>query len=195
MLNNSKIKFIGDLSSQDAFVLETNARFSKNILEFGAGGSTQIFSQCCPETLVSVETSSHWIDITNRRIEQLTIPYTVPTWASYGSHPIRKYDLIFVDGIDDKRLDFALTTWNLLSISGVMLFHDTRREHDMRNLFATASANFREITSITLNSNNSNISIIHKGEQLSYINWQQAEGLPMWRYGDDHTKNISDIVE
>lgn len=190
---NTKIKFIGDLSVQDAAVLEMHARASKNILEFGAGGSTQIFSQCCPETLVSVETASFWIEVTNRRIEELVVPHTMPLWAPYGAHPIRQYDLIFVDGVDEKRLDFALSTWKLLSVGGVMLFHDTRRERDARNVFTTAATNFSEVHSVALNANNSNTSIIIKREPLPYVNWNHVEGLPMWRYGSDHTKSIHDI--
>lgn len=195
MLNNTNIKFIGDLSAQDASVLQTHGKASKNILEFGAGGSTQIFSQCCPETLVSVETCSSWIEVTNRRIEELTAPHTSPIWAAYGEYPIKKYDLIFVDGIDEKRLDFALSTWRLLSIGGVMLFHDTRRERDARNAFSMVSSNFNEVRLVTVNENNSNITVIHKGEQLPYVNWQQSENLPIWRYGTDHSKSIRDILE
>lgn len=190
---NSKIKFIGDLSVQDALVLEMHARAAKSILEFGAGGSTQIFSQCCPETLVSVETSSFWIEVTNRRIEELVVPHTTPIWAPYGAHPAGQYNLIFVDGIDEKRLDFALSTWKLLPAGGVMLFHDTRRERDARNVFATATANFSEVRSVVLNANNSNTSVICKGVSLPYVNWNHVEGLPMWRYGHDHTKSIHDI--
>lgn len=195
MLNDTNIKFIGDLSAQDASVLQTHGKASKNILEFGAGGSTQIFSQCCPETLVSVETCSSWIEVTNRRIEELTVPHTSPIWTAYGEHPIKKYDLIFVDGIDEKRLDFALSTWSLLSIGGVMLFHDTRRERDARNAFSMVSSNFNEIRLVAVNENNSNITVIHKGERLPYVNWQQSENLPIWRYGTDHSKSIRDILD
>lgn len=190
-----RIKFIGDLSVQDAAVLEKHARAAKHILEFGAGGSTQIFSQCCPDTLVSVETSSFWIEVTTRRITELRVPHTPPVWAAYGAHPKRQYDLIFVDGIDAKRLEFALATWPLLSMSGVMLFHDTRRERDVRNVFATATANFNEVRTITLNMDESNTSSITKGQPQPYVNWNNVEGLPMWRYGYDHTKSIHDIPD
>jgi predicted O-methyltransferase YrrM len=190
-----KIKFIGDLSKQDAAVLEFHARASKSILEFGAGGSTQIFSQCCPETLVSVETSGVWIEVTNRRIEELVVPHTMPVWAPYGAHPNKQYDLIFVDGIDEKRFDFALSTWKLLNSGGVMLFHDTRRERDARNVLNTASTYFSEVRSVSLNIDGSNTSVIRKGDPLPYVNWNHVEGLPMWRYGHDLTKSIHDIVD
>ena len=42
------IDFVGDLSIQDAKVLLDYASKAQRILEFGVGGSTQIFAQCNP---------------------------------------------------------------------------------------------------------------------------------------------------
>lgn len=178
----TKIKFLGDLSIQDAKILVEYGSKSKKILEFGVGGSTQIFSQCKPELLVSVETSQYWIDITKTRLSKLT-DIVSPVFVNYDEHPKDKYDLIFVDGVDDLRKEFAINTWELLNVNGVMIFHDTRRFADFSNATWVAQLHWNEITKIDVNFNDSNMTIIHKKEHQPYVNWQEAENKPAWAYG------------
>lgn len=176
------INFIGDLSKEDAGILEWFGSQSKKILEFGAGGSTQIFAQCMPEVLISVETSQEWIDKTKRNIERFR-PCTDPVFVSFGSHPHHQYDLIFVDGVWDLRKTFAQATWPLLKVGGHMIFHDTRRSFDAQNVFLTTMMYFDEISSIVMNVDNSNCTVVTKEEKIEYVNWNHSEGKPLWMYG------------
>lgn len=182
------MRFIGDLSHEDAVVLEFYGLVSPRILEFGAGGSTQIFAQCMPEVLISVETSQEWIDKTKRNIERFR-PCTDPVFVQYGSHPRHEYDLIFVDGVWDLRRDFAQSTWPLLRVGGQMIFHDTRRWFDAENALLTAKVYFDEVDTIHMNTDNSNCTVLTKRDKIEYVNWNESEGKPAWMYG------IGDIPE
>lgn len=176
------INFIGDLSIQDALVIEWFGSQSKRILEFGAGGSTQIFAQCLPDVLISVETAPEWIEKTKRNIERYE-SVTRPVFTSYGSHPRQEYDLIFVDGVWDLRRDFAQQTWPLLKVGGQMIFHDTRRWFDAENVMLTAKMYFDEVDSIHMNIDDSNCTIVSKCKKVEYVNWNETEGKPVWAYG------------
>jgi hypothetical protein len=57
-------KFVGDLSLQDAELLERYVTRAKAVLEFGVGGSTQIIAQSIPEgaKFASIDTDPSWID-------------------------------------------------------------------------------------------------------------------------------------
>jgi len=176
------MNFIGDLSRQDAWVLEEYGHRCPRILEFGAGGSTQIFAQCQPTVLISVETAQEWIDKTKKNLARYQ-PCTDPVFVRYASHPRQEYDLIFVDGVWDLRWDFAQTTWPLLHKNGVMIFHDTRRWFDAHNVFDLAKMYWNEIDKIYMNLDDSNCSIIHKRPKVEYVNWNYSEGKPLWMYG------------
>lgn len=180
--NLKGIAFVGDLSLEDADLLAYYGYQSRNILEFGSGGSTQIFAQCGPEVLVSVETDINWIEKTKNRISGV-LGAVHPEFVSYGDHPEKQYDLIFVDGVDDRRRDFAINTWKLLSNDGVMLFHDTRRFPDFANAAWVAQLHHNEIKLIEVNANDSNMTIIHKKPHQPYVNWNESEGKPLWAYG------------
>lgn len=177
-----KYRFIGDLSIQDAKTLIHFGKQSKNILEFGAGGSTQLFAQCNPVNLITVETDPDWIDRTKLRLEQLT-NITQPQFVNFDQHPIIKYDLIFVDGVIDLRKQFAEQTWKLLTPNGVMLFHDTRREYDFFMLADFVKLHFNSVRTIDINAEDSNISVIYKKPHQPYVNWNFAESKPLWAYG------------
>lgn len=176
------MEFIGDLSKQDANVLQHFGSRAPRILEFGAGGSTQIFAQCQPSVLISVETSQEWVDKTKKNIERYQ-PCTDPVFVQYGSHPRQEYDLIFVDGVWDFRLDFAKSTWPLLATDGVMIFHDTRRWFDAHNVFDVAKVFWDEIDQINLNYVDSNCAVVKKCKKVEYVNWNYSEGKPLWAYG------------
>lgn len=180
--NIKNIRFIGDLSLEDASILALYGRKSKSIIEFGAGGSTQIFSQCLPDIFVSVETSEYWIERTKSNLNKI-INKTNPDFRNYGTYTEGKYDLIFVDGIDELRRDFAINHWNSLRVGGVMIFHDTRRFIDFQNAAWVAQLFYKEISKIDVNYENSNMTIIHKKDATEYVNWNFNEGKPLWAYG------------
>ena len=186
------IRFIGQLSLQDADVLVRIGREADRILEFGVGGSTHIFAQCKPQELVSLDTDPEWIKMTEARLGQLsdiTEPQMMPYSAGLLHTASRSYDLVFVDGVDELRLDFAMTAWLLLRPGGVMAFHDTRRFVDFKNVAWVAQHFFNEIRTIEVNApgsdgNTSNTTLIHKKPYEGYANWTLLEGKPLSAYGD-----------
>lgn len=177
------VRFVGDLSLQDACVLVEYGRKSKNILEFGAGGSTQIFAQCMPSRLVTVETDARWIDRTMSRVAMLD-KKTEPAFVPFDYYPTNfAADLIFVDGISELRGKFCLNTWEQLKVGGVMIFHDTRRPEYFQHVLNLSHKFFNEIGRIDVNADQSNMTVVHKSPRLSYVDWNQTEGKPAWAYG------------
>ena len=178
------VRFVGDLSLQDACVLVEYGRKSKNILEFGAGGSTQIFAQCLPARLVTVETDPRWIDRTMSRVAMLD-KKTEPAFVPFDYYPTNfAADLIFVDGASELRGKFCLNTWDQLKAGGVMIFHDTRRPEYFQHVLNLSHKFFNEIGRIDVNANQSNMTVVHKGPRLSYVDWNQTESKPAWAYGN-----------
>lgn len=180
------LKWIGDLSLEDADVLANYSKRSDNILEFGCGGSTQIISQCCSKSIISVETDTKWIAATQERINK--IGATPVQFLNYTTQFDKQFDLIFVDGVDSLRREFAIETWKYLNVGGVMLFHDTRRFQDFQNAAWVAQLYFNEIATIDVNAKasndqSSNITVIHKKNYEPYVNWNYTEDKPIWAYG------------
>jgi len=183
-----KFKFIGDLSIEDADVIYNLGWHSENILEFGAGGSTQIFSQCNPNILYSVETDPLWIAVTERRLQKVSGTKAV-FFEDYRMIPPMNFDLIFVDGVDHLRREFAIEMWSRLNVNGVMIFHDTRRFIDFQNAAWVAQLFHNEISRIDVNAaatngKSSNMTVIYKKEHEPYVNWNIEEGKPFHAYGD-----------
>lgn len=176
-------QFVGDLSMEDADVLAGLGKSAKRILEFGVGGSTQIFSQCRPEILTCVETDPKWVEITQNRLALLP-ERTEPKFVPYDLYTEAPYDLIFVDGAPHLRREFAINTWGWLQVGGVMVFHDTRRYADFQHAAWIAQLYYSEISRIDVNVENSNLTVIHKREKLPYVNWNHTEGKPAWAYGN-----------
>lgn len=188
------MEFIGDLSENDADLLESYANSFSKILEFGSGGSTQIFAQCLPKVLVSVETDPFWIERTIKNLEMFE-EKTNPVFVPYDAYPVQEYDLIFVDGVWDKRLDFAIKTWPLLDKHGVMIFHDTRRWFDAENAFRLCAKFYDEIDCVIVNENDSNCTIIMKCPRIEYVNWNETEGKPKWAYGIGEKPVNADVAQ
>ena len=179
------INYIGDISIADAQVLMKFAEVSTSILEFGVGGSTQILQEYRPgiSEMLSVDTSQEWIERTQDNLARLKIPRVHQMLLYKDWQPSGEYDLIFDDGVDDLRLQFALSTFPLLKIGGYLLMHDTRRYRDMRN-FAEVMTHFgNNIDLVQLNLQGSNISVMRKKAHEPYINWQETEGKQPWQYG------------
>lgn len=181
------MKWVGDLSLQDAGVLAKYAE-GKDVLEFGVGGSTMIIAQSKNvKSLISVDTEQWWIDITAKRMESIDQKIT-PTFLDYDNKPTEGlFDLIFIDGADHLRFDFACKSWPLLKPFGLMMFHDTRRHGDFKNVTLVAEEFYQEILSINFNIeyNNepSNMSVIQKRNLLKYVDWSEVENKPLWSYG------------
>ena len=151
--NIKDIFWIGDLSLQDADILAQYSRKSSSVIEFGVGGSTHIIAQCTAHNSINVETDPKWIAITKSHIDRIVDNPSKVTFCQYKEMDAlianKTFDLVFVDGIDDLREDFANKTWPLLSEHGVMIFHDTRRLADFKNVIHVAEANFLEVKNIS----------------------------------------------
>ena len=185
-------KWIGDLSLPDADVLVSLGSKAKRILEFGVGGSTHLLAQCKPDTLICLDTSGEWLEITKVKLAKIT-EKTQPTLVHYElldevlAFNEQPFQLIFVDGVDDLRIDFANRTWEHLAVGGVMVFHDTRRPQDMINALNTTMKYFTEVETVFLNANDSfgnssNMTVLLKKVEQPYVNWNYEENKPLESY-------------
>ena len=188
-------RYVGDLSQQDAGIIERYASQDRgNVLEFGAGASTQIIAQALARSgtaaiLTSIETDPAWIDVTAARLRRMGVINRVRflSYADWLAALGGPYDLIFDDGVDKLRLDFALRAWPLLRVGGAMLFHDTRRPVDAGNVLELARSNYLEIREIRFNEphegTSSNITAVVKKAREPYVNWNHAERRERWQIG------------
>lgn len=185
------VQFVGDLSIQDAKTLVGLGSKSTHILEFGVGGSTQIFAQCKPVKLVCVDTDPAWVARTQANLQRIShTDWTAPAFIPYDLFKYEGvYDLIFVDGVPEKRLEFAMRAWPILDTGGKMIFHDTRRFEYFREAAWVMQSFFNEVSRVDVNVDGSNLTIIEKGPVRIYENWNLTEGKPLWTYGN------SDIPE
>jgi len=185
------IRFVGDLSLQDANILSEISE-NADVLEFGSGGSTQIFAQRA-NTVVSVETENLWIEKTKKNLHLLGT-HAPTKFVPYDLFkPTGKYDVIFVDGVLSKRLAFATDTWSSLKTGGKMVFHDTRHFDNFKEVAWIMQLYFKEVSRVDVNYNDSNLTIIQKREPLEYINWNNEEDKPRWAYGIEEKPERIDL--
>jgi hypothetical protein len=127
-----------------------------------------------------------------------TFSKTDPLFLTYNEFSsvteTNKFDLIFVDGVDNLRRDFAIKTWSALKDDGVMIFHDTRRAQDFQNAAWVAQLFFNELEWIDVNArasdfNSSNMTVLCKKPYEPYVNWNNAEDKPLWAYSIPGTDN------
>lgn len=170
------IDYVGDISKQDAVVLAALASSATNILEFGSGASTQVLAAYGKCPVLSVETSAVWIKRTRGNLERLGLPAVQFTsYADWAGNPTGEYDLIFDDGVDGFRLEFAFAAWKLLKIDGIFAFHDTRRFQDVANVVELLRKHSPEIRSVIVNKDHSNITTFRKKEAEFYDDWNVSE--------------------
>jgi hypothetical protein len=93
------------------------------VLEFGSGGSTLFFSDHC-KSVVSIEEEENltnhikWIKYVKKNLHKNNVRF-----LSYGSNIIGKYDIVLIDGTD-QRLKSAKLSYNLLKPNGIMIIDD-----------------------------------------------------------------------
>lgn len=186
------LRYVGDISHADAAVLTDLAAGSQRILEYGVGASTQVFAQSAgPGTrIVSLDRDPRWIDRTRVLLDELTPGNGVELelfdrLADLDRFEDASFDLILDDGEDDLRLEFGLAAWRLLEVGGRFVFHDTRRRRDIGNVLTLTQRFYREIETIHVNASDSNLTIIHKGPEKLYENWNNTEGRESWQVGDE----------
>jgi roadblock/LC7 domain-containing protein len=183
------INYIGDISKEDACVLAHLAESSSFILEFGVGASTQVLSAYADNPIVSLDTSKEWIERTRINLGLLKIENS-PAIFHYETiidhlvgYPNLAFDLIFDDGVDELRREFAIHSWRSLKVGGILALHDTRRLQDIQNVCAVIENFGNEIEKVLFNYQHSNITLIYKKEYEPYENWQITEKKEPWQLG------------
>lgn len=179
------IDYIGDISWQDAYLFERLAKSSTDILEFGAGASTQIFATSGAGSLVTVETDPEWVKRTEKNLKRWTLHRRVIfiNYDQFENFVGGEFDLILVDGKDQLRLPFAHASWPYLRVGGVMLFHDTRREHphggskttDIQNVLSLVEKYFHSIETVEVNAERSHTTVVKRCPVLRDEDWNVVE--------------------
>jgi predicted O-methyltransferase YrrM len=188
-MSSAPLRYIGDISREDAQLLSRFAAGARRILEFGAGASTQVLAQTAPEgaEIVTVETDARWVERTRRNLRLLGVTRELKFLPYRGFWRLLQgqFDFILDDGIDRRRADFAQRAWPLLAVGGAMLFHDTRRPADARTALRQVERVFLEVATVELNADGSNITVVRKQAPLEYVDWNVAERRARWEYGHD----------
>lgn len=182
------MRFIGDLSHADAALLEEYARGATRILEFGSGGSTQVFAQAAPQgaRIVSVDTEQEWIDKTRAHLANIPGASAVEFWVYDGwreAAGAERFDLVFVDGFSPLRGEFAAAAWGYLEVGGHLLVHDTRWPIYARVVLEVVADRFLEVERLEPNERGSNISVVARGRREPFEDWHSMEGKELWQYG------------
>lgn len=183
-------KYIGDISRQDAELLEHYASLSRSVLEFGVGASTQVIAQSIPAgaTFVSLDTEDEWMARTADCLARLGVERRcrMTRYSEWPALPDR-FDLVFDDGKDALRREFAMRSFPMLVPGGAMLLHDTRRVEDVRNVTTLVETFFEEVEHVHLNKRvagvSSNITVVVKKKREPYVDWNAAEGRQAWAVG------------
>ena len=188
----------------DAAVLATVAR-GKRVLEFGAGGSTQIFAQVARE-VVTVESDSNWVEITRHNVarilereRRLAPPDPVGAPGLFLDAnvdlaiPRGSYDVVFIDSLPVTRPQCARMSFDLLADGGCMVFHDTRVSC-IREIVTTISGEFMmSVGAVMFDIHGSNLSSIVRGRAPAYENWNEVEEKLLWEIGLSEPPN--DFIE
>jgi predicted O-methyltransferase YrrM len=166
---SAALRYVGDLAAADATLLADLAAGAGRILEYGVGASTQIFAQAAAADaeIVGLDRDPYWLERTRALLAELAPGRAVRLirfdhLAVLDGFAEESFDLVFDDGEDDLRLEFALAAWRLLPVGGRLVFHDTRRPRDAGNVLAVVFRFFREIERIDFNAGDSNLSILCK---------------------------------
>ena len=186
-MSGSPLRYIGDISREDAALLARIAAGARRILEFGAGASTQVLAQVAQAgaEIVTVETKPAWVERTRENFRRLGISREVRfvPYRGFWRAVEGPFDLVFDDGIDRLRAHFAERAWPMLAVGGCMLFHDTRRPRDARVALRQVERVFLEVASVQLNPEGTNLTVVRKQAAQKYVDWNVAEGRARWEYG------------
>lgn len=181
------LKYIGDLSRQDAVVLSKYASQATRILEFGVGGSTQIICQSVDPAIeiVSLDTKPTWIEKTRAILAGLGVGNKIhfAAYAGWRGRVNGPFDFIFNDGQASERARFAEDAWAFLRVGGVMIFHDTRRAGEMGLVCGFVRRHYLELSEIFPNVDDSNMTVVRRAPPRRHVNWNIKEKRQPWEYG------------
>jgi len=201
----------GDINRADAIELALVVRESKNILEFGIGGSSYIIHQNAPSDarIFHIETVEFWNEHVKEHLREIVPDEYNPTQdyafqyldvedvikakTAGGKDPsfdsdvidfvkscdtikgLSPYDFIFVDGVASLRYSFAMQTWDLLDVGGIMMFHDSKRQWTANFISKMIEHYYDEISNISISYLDSNMVTIKKCSKRPYYNWNDIE--------------------
>lgn len=105
----------------------------ERILEWGPGESTLLMLHTCPNARIwSIEADKKWHKIyTIKFVNYPTVFIKYATAPRYWLLPLemkKAFDLIFVDGTCDYRVNCLKTAAQVLSDDGVVILHDSERQ-------------------------------------------------------------------
>lgn len=196
------LRWVGGLWLEDADILAGVGRESKNILEFGVGGSTMVFSQTAGR-VVTIDTSLKWINVVKERMALLDshspVEYYIDTDWPLIQASNEQYDAAFIDGLSKRRLEFALKFWPLIKPGGCLMFHDTKKQQDLLVVQDFICNNFTTIETVgyniaASNGESSNITKITKRIEPVAIHrhrYLDMDDRPLWVWGRIEDYDIS----
>jgi len=192
--------FIGDLSQADAALISAHAKIASGILEFGVGGSTQLFAANARDiaVIVSVDTSQEWIDKTIYHLQELGCKTPVRFIKYEEFTGAGTYGLIYNDGAYNLREEFARKYWGCLHDNGRLMIHDTRRGYEASWVSRFIADHWSTISNVAINAADSNMTIITKCSEVKYSNWNV--GKPKWQVDginkpDDWVSTLRELEE
>lgn len=104
----------------------------RNVLEYGPGGSTAYFLEYSEAYIHSIEHEYRWYDKAlhefAERMDRLALHYIKEHDEYVSSDFGLKYDIVFVDGLCDWRVDCLLEAPKKLSPEGLVILHDSERK-------------------------------------------------------------------
>ena len=167
-----KLLYIGDISNQDALVLYHYATKATNIIEFGSGASTQVLAHTTA-TVSSIDTEPSWIETTQQNLKDLGLrDVNFVSWDKRQSVYL-SCDVVFDDGDPPLRKQFFNEIFSSLKVGGKLLAHDTRCSSNW--LWEAVHDHQNEIDNVIINQDDSNISVVTKGELKPYRDWHIVE--------------------
>lgn len=171
-MNIYETAVVGNIDREDVEALAKLAKQSSRILEFGTGGSTQCFRQWAPLNawIWSVDTDPKWQERTKENLHKLQADEDV-TFLAYDGwrehfHDHAWFDLVFVDGLFERRMEFARRAWPLVQPGGMLCFHDCKWGEVAAMAYQLAAENFLEVISVQPRIYGSNIIAITRGVEL-----------------------------
>ena len=196
MLNPFTCQIKGDLSRAD-FVVLTQLCRGKDVVEYGAGGSTLLFAQIA-KSVVTYETKPEWFDRVTKFLDQVPDKVCDPEVrfleetrdGSSVKGLSQSCDVLFDDGWAMMRPAFLLEFWQ--DVRECAILHDTRATYagNVLKMFLDAYEKpydkekwtwppnhyLASLKSIDWNYLESNMAVLHKRNcSLYWENWNGTE--------------------
>lgn len=132
MMSDAEIDAITEIVCGGIWKTIRDIRQIRTVLEWGAGNSTRKFSEMAAvKSWVAVEHNGHYIEYLAKKVDPNIVTLIwVQDDADYidcVKRNIEHYDLILIDGRDDKREACLDAAMKIIHKNGVVLLHDSSR--------------------------------------------------------------------